>query len=138
MPLRKIILVILCLVKTFMFSLAFFTTVDMLFFHVKKISWETADDVRNIIELDDRDKMSKIRRVLDWLNKKFITNAPDCKNISVESMIHYFYRNVRKQFLRLKSVRFCFKDWVMAQSSGYLLPCCRLISREKSQWYEAW
>lgn len=111
----------------------------------KKMFWETADDVRNILvsnamrrnrfeeitkflhfcnneELDGRDKMGKITPLLDVLNTKFIANAPDCKNISVdEAMIPYFGRHGCKQFMRLKPVRFGFKAWVMAQSSGYCI-----------------
>ncbi|KAJ8875800.1 hypothetical protein PR048_023701 [Dryococelus australis] len=79
--------------------------------------WETADNVRNILvskamrKLDGRDnKMGKIRSLLDFLSNKFIANAPDCKNISVdEAMMPYFGRHGCKQFLRLKPERFGFK-----------------------------
>ncbi|KAJ8895777.1 hypothetical protein PR048_001115, partial [Dryococelus australis] len=57
-------------------------------------------------ELDGRDKMGKIRPLLDLLSNKFIANAPDCKNIYIdEVMIPYLGRHGCKQFLRLKPVR---------------------------------
>ncbi|KAJ8868111.1 hypothetical protein PR048_031920 [Dryococelus australis] len=110
-----------------MCSLAFFTSVDVILPR-KKMFWETAE-VRNILvsnamlrnifeeitkflhfcnneELDSRDKMGKIKPILDLLSNKFIANAPNCKNISVETMIPYFGRHGCKQYLPLKPVWF--------------------------------
>ncbi|KAJ8885290.1 hypothetical protein PR048_011487 [Dryococelus australis] len=51
-----------------------------------------------------RDKMGKIRPLLDLHSNKFIANAPDCKNISVDEGFGY-------------------------GTELWTLPCCRLISR---------
>ncbi|KAJ8881370.1 hypothetical protein PR048_017851 [Dryococelus australis] len=76
--------------------------------------------MRNI--LDGRDKMGKIRPLLNSLNENIIANAPVGKNIFVgKAVILYFGRYGCKEFLRFKPVRFDFKAWVVAQGSGYCL-----------------
>lgn len=66
------------------------------------------------------DKMFKLRKLSDVLIKKFNQFGVFHENISIdESMVKYYGRHSAKQFIRGKPVRFGYKNWVAASSSGY-------------------
>lgn len=66
------------------------------------------------------DKMFKVRKLADMLMKKFCQWNVFHELISVdESMVKYFGHHSAKQFIRGKPVRFGYKNWVAASSSGY-------------------
>lgn len=67
-----------------------------------------------------RDKMFKVRYLSNALMKKFLQWGVFHENISIdESMVKYFGHHPAKQFIRGKPVRFGYKNWVAASSSGY-------------------
>jgi hypothetical protein len=68
------------------------------------------------------DKMFKVRKLADILMRKFCQWNVFHELISVdESMVKYFGHHSAKQFIRGKPVRFGYKNWVAASSSGYWL-----------------
>lgn len=66
------------------------------------------------------DKFMKVRMLVSKLNRLFLLHCPrgNCYSID-ESMIPYFGRHGCKQFIRGKPVRFGYKIWMLATSSGY-------------------
>ncbi|KAK9753011.1 Transposase IS4 [Popillia japonica] len=57
---------------------------------------------------------------MDILNKNFRQWGFFHENLSVdEAMVKYFGHHPAKQFIRVKPVRFGFKDWMVYSSSGY-------------------
>lgn len=67
-----------------------------------------------------RDKMFKIRPLADVIMSKFLQWGVLHEHISIdESMVKYFGHHPAKQFIRGKPVRFGFKNWVAASSTGY-------------------
>ena len=111
----------------------------------RKLYWENSDDVfikamsdamsRNrfeelisVLHLSDNnnlragDKMAKIRPFYDMLNIRCRNYAPNKDNKSVdEAMIPYFGRNSSKQRMQNKPVRVGYKQWVLAETSGYVI-----------------
>lgn len=109
----------------------------------RRMFWEENDDSHNLLvsksmrrnrfeelfrylhvadnsNLQEGDKMAKLRPLIESLNKQFIKLAPMETNLSIdESMIPYFGRHGCKQFIRGKPIRFGFKAWVLAQKLGY-------------------
>lgn len=66
------------------------------------------------------DKMFKVRPLADILMKKNLQWGVMHEHISIdESMVKYFGHHPAKQFIRGKPVRFGYKNWVAASSSGY-------------------
>ncbi|CAH2096878.1 unnamed protein product [Euphydryas editha] len=66
------------------------------------------------------DKMFKLRKLSDILMKKFNQWQVFHENLSIdESMVKYYGHHSAKLFIRGKPVRFGFKNWVVASSSGY-------------------
>lgn len=71
--------------------------------------------------LDKRDKFSKLRPFIEYLNKKFIQFGIFSHNLSIdEQMVPYFGRHSAKMFIKGKPVRFGFKIWCLCSSNGYL------------------
>lgn len=71
--------------------------------------------------LDSRDKMAKIRPLMNLLCQKFQKWGFMHEKLSVdEAMIKYFGHHSSKQFIRGKPVRFGFKNWMLTSSCGYL------------------
>nr|CAI5841887.1 unnamed protein product [Callosobruchus analis] len=71
-------------------------------------------------KLDKRDKMYKIRPLMNKLNKKLQQFGIFHKDLSIdEAMIKYFGHHSSKQFIRGKPVRFGYKNWMLCSSTGY-------------------
>ena len=111
----------------------------------RRLYWENSDDVhceavskamsRNRFDLlvsclhcsdnmnlQQGDKMAKIRPLYDLLNERCKTYAPNMNAKSVdEAMIPYYGRNNSKQRMQNKPVRVGYKQWVLAESSGYVI-----------------
>ncbi|KAL0811685.1 hypothetical protein ABMA28_009132 [Loxostege sticticalis] len=64
----------------------------------------------NLIAVESMDKMHKVRPLADILMTKFLQWG---------SMVKYFGRHPAKQFIRGKSVRFGYKNWMVTSSDGY-------------------
>lgn len=61
----------------------------------------------------------KVVTLIDMLNERFKL-FPMSQNLSIdESMCKYYGKHSAKQFMRQKPIRFGFKLWVLASSSGY-------------------
>ncbi|XP_022827111.1 piggyBac transposable element-derived protein 3-like [Spodoptera litura] len=76
--------------------------------------------VNNDLAGTSNDKMFKIRPLADKLMEKFLQWGVFHDSISVdESMVKYFGHHPAKQFIRGKPVRFGYKNWVAASSTGY-------------------
>nr|XP_023012649.1 piggyBac transposable element-derived protein 3-like [Leptinotarsa decemlineata] len=71
--------------------------------------------------LNVSDKFSKIRPLVEALNKRFITFAPvqECHSID-ETMVPYFGRHGSKQFIKGKPIRWGYKLWTGTTSKGYI------------------
>lgn len=68
------------------------------------------------------DKFSKLRPLIDLLNKKFLEMAPLEENYSIdEAMVPYYGGHSCKQFIRGKPIRWGYKLWVGATRLGYVL-----------------
>ncbi|KAJ8961867.1 hypothetical protein NQ318_021485 [Aromia moschata] len=77
-------------------------------------------------QLDPSDKFTKVRPLFDKLNKIFQEYAPYWEQHSVdESMIPYFGKHGCKQFIRGNPIRYGYKIWMGATSTGYAL--CEII-----------
>lgn len=111
----------------------------------KRMFWETAEDVslqgisaamsRNRFEeilrylhladnsnLDSNDKFSKVRPLINEMNKQCKINFVTEQNISIdESMVPYHGRHGAKQYLHGKPVKFGYKIWVAATRLGYVV-----------------
>lgn len=71
--------------------------------------------------LDKSDRFSKLRPLIELMNKKFLEHSPHVEQHSVdEAMIPYFGRHPTKQFIRGKPIRYGYKFWVGATSFGYV------------------
>lgn len=69
----------------------------------------------------NRDRLFKIRPILDELNKAFMQFGVFSYNICIdEQMVRYYGHHFLKQFIRGKPIRFGFKQWAMCcGESGY-------------------
>jgi DNA excision repair protein ERCC-6 len=66
------------------------------------------------------DRMFKIRPLMDLLSEKFCQWGYFHQDLSIdESMVKYFGNHGSKQFIRGKPIRFGFKNWMLASSTGY-------------------
>ncbi|XP_046806454.1 piggyBac transposable element-derived protein 3-like [Lucilia cuprina] len=78
--------------------------------------------------LDNSDKMAKLRPLFDILNRKFLQFGVWDEKLSIdEQMVPYFGRHSCKMFIRGKPIRFGYKFWCLCSSSGYLysfIPYC--------------
>ena len=74
-----------------------------------------AADNQNLSET----KMTKIEPLYQMLNEKFQKNSIFYEKLSIdESMVPYFGRQSCKQFIRGKPIRFGYKIWMLASSTG--------------------
>jgi hypothetical protein len=70
--------------------------------------------------LSTTDKAFKIRPIFNLLNSRFLQWGICDENLAVdETMVAYYGRSSLKQFIRGKPIRFGFKKWTLAGSSGY-------------------
>ncbi|XP_064486109.1 piggyBac transposable element-derived protein 3-like [Ornithodoros turicata] len=111
----------------------------------KRRYWESREDVRNEMvygairrdrflqimkyihcadntDLDSRDKMAKLRPLMELLQKKFAEHLrpEQCMDYD-ECMIAYYGRHGCKQFIRGKPIRFGYKVWCLNTPDGYLV-----------------
>nr|CAH7751982.1 unnamed protein product [Callosobruchus chinensis] len=71
--------------------------------------------------LNQEDRFSKIRPLIDILNNKFLDLAPLEEHHCVdESMIPYYGRHPTKQFIRGKPIRWGYKIWTATNRLGYI------------------
>lgn len=84
---------------------------------------------------EDRDKLFKIRPLVDKFNQKFVMFGVFSKNISIdEQMIRYFGHHYLKQFIRGKPIRFGFKQWAMCcGETGYCFHASIYEGKEKNE-----
>lgn len=72
--------------------------------------------------IDDRDKLYKLKPLIDKLNINFRINGGLNENISIdESMIPYYGKHFAKQYIKGKPIRFGFKNWALCTSNGYMV-----------------
>lgn len=70
---------------------------------------------------DCKDKLYKIRLMIDALNKKFQEVYNGTRELSVdESMIKFKGRSVLKQYLPMKPIKRGYKLWCLADQRGYI------------------
>lgn len=87
------------------------------FSHIMKVL-----HVCNNESLEKSDKFAKMRPLFDVLNEKFTEFAPVEQEHSIDkAMVPYFGRHSTKQFIRGKSIRWCYKIWVKALHLGYIV-----------------
>ena len=83
----------------------------------------------NNYEIDTSDPYYKVRPLFEHLNRSFVQSMPMNENLSVdEIMVPYFGRHGTKQYIRGKPIRYGYKLWALASSTGYLYsvePYCR-------------
>lgn len=73
------------------------------------------------LKVDINDKVFKVQPLVKALNKNFMKFGIFDKNISIdEQMVPYRGRHSAKMFMKNKPIRFGFKKWIMASSSGYV------------------
>ena len=69
--------------------------------------------------LDPNTRMAKVKPLYDLLDKIFSKFGVFHESLSVdESMVPYYGRHSCKQFIKAKPIRFGFKLWVLASSTG--------------------
>ena len=73
------------------------------------------------MDSQNRDKLYKIRPLLDHLNEKFIQSRQLSENLSIdESMILFKGRSTLKQYNPMKPIKRGYKLWCLADDSGYI------------------
>lgn len=109
----------------------------------KALYWSSGDDMRNKAvydamrrdrfdaimkclhfkpntKLDKEDKYTKLRPLINYLQKKFMLHFIPTQNVSHdEAMIEYFGKHGCKQAIRNKPIRFGYKVWCQNASNGY-------------------
>ncbi|KAK9679715.1 Transposase IS4 [Popillia japonica] len=71
--------------------------------------------------LDGTDKFSKIRPLIDGMNRRFVNFAPSQEVHCIdESMVPYYSRHGTKQFIRGKPIRWGYKLWTGTNKHGYI------------------
>ena len=72
--------------------------------------------------LDPNDKFSKVRLLLDKLNKQCLSSYLPEQTVSIDkSMVPYSGRHGCKQFMKNEPVKFGYKLWVAATPLGYAI-----------------
>ena len=73
------------------------------------------------IPAEERDKLSKIRPLIDQVNENFLRYGVFSEDLSInKQMVRYYGHHYLKQFIRGKPVQFGFKQWAICCSkSGY-------------------
>ena len=72
------------------------------------------------MNIDPKDKVFKVRPILDHFNKKFgAFFMPLCNTYSLdEAMEPYYGHHSMKQFIREKPIRYGFKFWCLTSPEG--------------------
>lgn len=71
--------------------------------------------------LDKTDKYTKVRNLFEIMNKKFMQFGVFEEHLSIdEQMLPYFGRHSCKMYLKSKPIKFGYKTWCMASSTGYV------------------
>lgn len=72
--------------------------------------------------LDKGDRFAKVRPLLAQLNERWLMFKPADSHLSIdESMIPYYGKHGAKQHIHGKPIRFGYKMWSLATSTGYLI-----------------
>ena len=72
--------------------------------------------------LDENEKYTKLRPLINHLQKKFMEHFIPKENISHdEAMVEYFGKHSCKQSIRNKPIRFGYKIWCQNTTPGYLI-----------------
>ena len=72
--------------------------------------------------LGEGDRFAKVRPLLAQLNERWLMFKPPDSHLSIdESMIPYYGKHGAKQHIHGKPIRFGYKMWSLATSSGYLI-----------------
>lgn len=72
------------------------------------------------IDMNNRDKLHKVRPVIDHLNSKFIERSHS-EHLSVdESMVKFKGRSTLKQYNPMKPIKRGYKIWCLADNDGYV------------------
>lgn len=70
--------------------------------------------------LNQIDKMAKLRPLISLLNQKFQQWGVFHEHLSIdEAMVKFFGRHSSKQYIKGKPVRFGYKNWMLCSSTGY-------------------
>ncbi|CAH1968148.1 unnamed protein product [Acanthoscelides obtectus] len=73
-------------------------------------------------KMDPQDKMWKLRPIITRLQESFLKYYRPTEHMNYdESMIKYFGRHNRKQFIRGKPIRFGYKVWCLNSENSYLV-----------------
>ena len=86
--------------------------------------------------LQEDTRMAKVKPLYNILNEKLVQFGVVHDSLSVdESMVPYFGRHSCKQFIKAKPIRFGFKIWMLASSTGmpYHAHICEEKPVEKSE-----
>ena len=91
------------------------------YLEIKRYLHLNDNSVLEKVPADDRDRLFKIRPLLEKLNKNFLKFGVFSENLSIdEQMVRYFGHHYLKQFMRGKPIRFGFKQWALCCSkTGY-------------------
>ena len=94
---------------------------------VKAMSRNRFDKIIRLLHFNDNqnlghtDKITKLRPLMDRLNKKFMMAYPLDQQLDLdEAIIEYFGRHGCKQCIRNKPKRFGFKAWCLNSRLGYM------------------
>lgn len=97
-------------------------------FVAEQMSRSRFSEIKKYIHLADNDKivpgdkLYKVRSFISALNTRFQQFGVFSKYLSIdEEMVPYFGHHSAKMFLRGKPIRFGYKLWILASSSGYPL-----------------
>ena len=72
--------------------------------------------------LNRQDKFSKVRPMVELLQRKFMQHFQPSQHLSHdESIIEYFGKHSCKQCIRNKPIRFGYKVWCLSSTYGYLI-----------------
>ena len=74
------------------------------------------------LELDCKDRFSKVRPLIIFMQRRFMENYMPSPSVSNdEAMVEYFGKHGCKQSIRNKPTRFGYKIWCQNSPSGYLI-----------------
>lgn len=77
-------------------------------------------NVCDSINMEQKDKFSKITPLNNALNKRLMQFGVLVHNLSMdEQMVSYYGCHSLKMFIREKSIRFGYKYWLIASATGY-------------------
>ena len=92
----------------------------------RSMSRKRFEDIKKLIHFADNnnlpagDKLAKIRPAQDRVNALLQQFGVLAKDLAIdEQMVTYFGRHSEKMLVRGKSIRFGYKNWVLASSDGY-------------------